>query len=453
MNKREFRNYMLSGLGRCAMELRDEKRAAELKADVLWGCLNACSFDEQSEGSRSDYLYRLLSIYNDTEYFLPVLIDVFHRLRPESDVKLRQLAELLSRFSADGYSEAKEALLKKYGELLLALTKKRVCPIYDYTRDALEVLCVELVNLGGEEELVRTVSDLGGLFLKNHNYGASDFDWYCVNAEGTFGKRKFLALLKREAKRSEGAAAFYGSLSSAEAVEKPVFSKVMEVPSVGELVLAAKENGQFDIGKSVRFAKGATEEEALALAKEIISESDLKKKARLLSAFSYRGKSFPLSHEILIEYAASKNPLLCETALGALTNCRSNEVREYAKKLLLVGEHREDALIILIRNYTPEIKEFLLRELNKACVYYLGELDLHGVIMTVTHAHEMGVRLPKEFFLLVYEKALCSRCRYRAVRILSKHRWLPREIIEECRYDSSSDIVDFVNRYYPAKRA
>lgn len=109
------------------------------------------------------------------------------------------------------------------------------------------------------------------------------------------------------------------------------------------------------------------------------------------------------------------------------------------------------ALEMLLTNYRPEDKAVLLSGLSKLTVDYEDESDWHAVGLKILDAYQKKVRLPKECLLYIYETTLCSCCREYAVRELAKHRWLTADIIEECRFDSNSDISEYVNRYYPCK--
>ncbi|MBQ3490369.1 MAG: hypothetical protein IJA86_07250 [Clostridia bacterium] len=106
---------------------------------------------------------------------------------------------------------------------------------------------------------------------------------------------------------------------------------------------------------------------------------------------------------------------------------------------------------MLICNYSSDIKHLLLDELYKIKVDCKDESYWHSIGFKILNMCDQKVRLPKEFFNYVYETTLCSCCREYAIRALARNRWLTREMIEECRYDSNSNITAYVNRYYPLK--
>ena len=107
---------------------------------------------------------------------------------------------------------------------------------------------------------------------------------------------------------------------------------------------------------------------------------------------------------------------------------------------------------MLLCNYTPKDKRLLLEELYKLKIDYNDESDWHSLGLKILNVCDQNVKLPKEFFIYIYNTTLCSCCREYAVRELAKHRWLTSEMIEECRYDSNYDISYHINRYYPRNK-
>ena len=106
---------------------------------------------------------------------------------------------------------------------------------------------------------------------------------------------------------------------------------------------------------------------------------------------------------------------------------------------------------MLLCNYTANDKQLLLTELCKIKVDYRDKSDWHGIGSKILQVKDQNVRLPKEFFIYIYENTLCSCCRESAVRALAKRQWLTKKMIEECRYDSNYEISEYVNRYYRNK--
>ena len=72
---KQFKHDMVRGIGSCYIELDSSKNIDVYKEAVLFGLTNAISFEQQMEGTRSDYLYDLTLFFNDESYFVNGVID------------------------------------------------------------------------------------------------------------------------------------------------------------------------------------------------------------------------------------------------------------------------------------------------------------------------------------------------------------------------------------------
>ena len=448
MNKKDFKRYMQQGLGRCACELKNTENITKYKDIVLWGCLHNLSYDTQCEGTRAYYVYGLTTFFNDDDYFVVPIIKAFENIPRREDHTFSHFCELLGCFAEKGSTDAKNALHKKYGELLSALTNKRRSSSYDFERDNFEQICITISSMEGKDAILRIAEDMGRLFRENPRYNGSDFDWFfsCIDQET--GKRKLDALLRSESKKSQNILSFYENyIKSQEALKRIVREREM-TPSACDLENEVSSSGKLSAASRVRFTRNASAEEKLILAESIISEPDDYAKAELLSVFAHSSESFSLSHGAIIEYSRSSCEKLRDNAFEVLTSCQSEEVYSYARRLLADRECVNYAVKMLLSNYKKEDKQLLLDELYKIPVDYSNESDWHSIGMHILGVKDQKVKLPGEFLCYIYETTLCSCCREYAVTELSKRRLLTKEMIEECRYDSNHSISEYVDRYY-----
>ena len=426
MNQKRFKRCMQQGLGRCALVLQASDKIDAYKETVLWGCLHNLSYDTQCEGTRASYVYRLTTYFKDPDYFLRPTIAAFEKLPRRSDWLFSHFTELLQCFAENGSDTAKQALQQRYDRLFSALLNKRRFGRYNFERGDFEKICLSLSSLGGIDALLKIANDMGRLFRKNPYYCGYNFGWFCLAMSNQIGEKKFHAILRKEAKSSENIDRFYQDYLKSAEEARSIVRKPIEIPS-------------------------AEDAEKIKLAEAALAETDLDIKAELLSAFSFRDKSFPLSHEAIIEYSRSAHEHLREVAFGILENCQSEIVRDYALTLLAEERHKTGALRMLICNYAPEIKVLLLDELYQNKINDRTEADRHSIGFKILNVCDQNVPLPKEFFIYIYETTRCSCCRESAIRALAKRGWLTREIIEECRHDSNCEISQYINRDYPPR--
>lgn len=450
MNKKDFKFCMQQGRGLCHLVLQNEKDIAKYKDIVLWGCLHNLSYDTQCEGVRAEYVYDLTKYFNDEDYFLFPIIKAFESCSQRRDWLFEHFSAQLSLFAKNGNERASDALQRKYDQLFaILLTKRKFQSYYDFERHNFERLCVALRYFGNTDNKLKIVGDLGRLFRENPHYDCDWFDWFCFCLENDFGKDGLQTFLNEHSQKSENVKCFYESYLQLKKANsnrhKP--TNLAKAPSVEEIKNEIASTGRIAPISKVRFSRRADTAMRKELAKEALAEVDLDKKAELLSPFF--NCDFPLPHDIIIEYAESTHERLREVSLGILTNCQSDVVRDYALSLMAEENLKAHALKMLLCNYTPEDKQFLLDALGKLKVTYDDKSDWHDIGFKIRHLFENERDLPKEFLLYIYNTTLCSCCRAATVQALDKRQWLTPQIIEECRFDSNNDIRDYVNRCYP----
>ena len=452
MNKKDFKFHMQQGRGLCALTLQNQNDIAKYKNIVLWGCLHNLSYDTQCEGVRAEYVYNLTTYFCDEEYFVAPIIKAFTSLLNHKDYLFQHFCTQLSLFAKSGNADAKLALLQKYEQLYDTLLHKRSFKAYDFERDNFQHFCIILLPSCNEDYTCKIVRDLGRLFQENPHYDADELDWICFSIETHLGTRNFYRMLKHDSKNSKDVKCFlesYLQIAKKRKENKKRPKHLPQAPSAEAIKEEVSTAGRLSPIARFRFGRYADVDARKRLAEMALAETDLDKKAELLSPFF--NSEFPISHETIIAYAQSSHQRLREVALSALRKCQSMIVHDYALLLMEKGQHKEYALEMLLQNYTPSDKRFLLDALYALDIGYEEESGWHSIDFKILDLFESGKKLPKELLLYVYNTTLCSCCRYRAVETLAKHRWLTEGIIEECRFDSNDRIVKYINRYYSKK--
>lgn len=178
MDLENFKRSLACGLGRCYIELRDCADKKPYRKILLDCCLSNPSFDTQCEGTRAEYLYNLIKLFDDDGYFLTPIIGRFGRLDEEYGWEFEHLCDLVSEFAKDKNSVARDALRNMYGRLYSVLREKRDFDGYDFHRDNLERVIVNLVDVYGKDAFLCIAADLEKLFKHNDNYDRSDFEFF-----------------------------------------------------------------------------------------------------------------------------------------------------------------------------------------------------------------------------------------------------------------------------------
>ncbi|MCM1541248.1 MAG: hypothetical protein NC121_08300 [Blautia sp.] len=110
MTKKEFREAMKRGLGRCILELDQAEDAEKYREIVLWGCTHDLSYDTQCEGTRAWYMREMVRRLREERPFVDAVIRKLSQYRPNGGWEFSHYCELLGLFALDGNREALTAL-------------------------------------------------------------------------------------------------------------------------------------------------------------------------------------------------------------------------------------------------------------------------------------------------------------------------------------------------------
>jgi len=91
------------GLGRAYIKIKESPNSIAYKTLVMEACTSDMTVDFWSEGSKGNYLYNFVSIFNDPEYFLDAIVSRFWSNPPYT--LFAQLIDLLANFYRDGYKD------------------------------------------------------------------------------------------------------------------------------------------------------------------------------------------------------------------------------------------------------------------------------------------------------------------------------------------------------------
>lgn len=125
MRKKEFREAMMRGLGRCVLELDHTEDVEKYREIVMWGCTRDFSYDAQCEGTRAWYMRELIRRFPDEKPFVDMVIRKLTQYRSRAGWDFSHYCELLGRFAREGNRQALTALWRKYGELYEILKNKK----------------------------------------------------------------------------------------------------------------------------------------------------------------------------------------------------------------------------------------------------------------------------------------------------------------------------------------
>ena len=421
MTKKEFKEAMLRGLGRCVIAVQQEPE--KYRDLVLWVCKRNFAYDAQSEGTRSWYVYTMINAYPDKETFIDTTAEAIRKYRHNSGWDLLHLSEILMFFAMDGYESARQALEEKYQEVLTAMfsRKRRPNRVFHELSDLEQLGLVLAVD---SKSFLRIAGDFGRLYREKRYMCDGDFSWFVSSKGGQYKKT-----MERAAYKDENIACFFQRESAdiAEREEQRKQRKESFPDSLTGVRLSHWLTSKADQETVERYALAYREQKQPEL------------RAKALTAFSCC--SYSDDPHFIIEDTKSSCEELQNAAWSALENIRHPAVREFALDNVRRGIRTPENFALLATNYMLQ-DERVMEELLREMISQKDWDGVHAAGMDIYRAfrEESSIAHPKHLLPLLYEYNPCSCCRESALVYMSKHRMLTKELLRECLYDSNDDI-------------
>lgn len=418
MNKKEWKQTLLRGQGRCIQAVR--KEPARYERLVMWACSHEIAFDPQCEGSRAWFVYQLICCYPEPSLFLETVIQSIHHTPSNGSWKMLYLAELLYLFSLDGYEKAKTALWDTYEKLYTQLLMRKRMPKSTYpARDDFEMLCIVLAD--GKESVSRMAQDIGRLYRDGFSSRWYDFSWLYDSKI-----KRYRCSLEKMSKHNECIGAYLQGIKYFKDTDVWVHDKRLRQ----------------GIGLSLWLRNHADQTMLKPYVKAYVEQTDPNLRAAALQVFSRC--PFHDDPQVIIDDAGSKHSMLKQAAYHALFNIRHPMARSFALKQLQLGD--KDALYMLMKNYQDE-DAFMLETFVKAMVVDQRDTNgWHSIHLALLDMEQDGCKIPVSLLKHIYETTYCSCCREDAIRQMGKRRLLDDVILKECLLDSNDEIQTYVKQ-------
>ncbi len=421
MTKKEFKEAMLRGLGRCVIAVRQEPE--KYRDLVMWACKRNFAYDAQSEGTRSWYTYTMANAYPDKETFINTAAEALKKYRSNGSWDLLHLSEVLMFFAMDGHESARKALKEKYQEILARMftLKRRPNRVFHELSDLEQLGLVLAVD---HKSFLRIARDFGRLYKEKKYMCDGDFAWFFSSKGGQFRKT-----MESAARKDENIACFFQRESA-------------DIVAGEELCEQRKKNcpdGLTGVRLSRWLANKADQETVEQYAIVYREQVQPEMRAEALMAFSCC--PYPDNPHFIIEDIQSNCEELQNAAWRALENIRHPAVRAFALNNIANGIRTPENFALLATNYVPEDKE-IMEELLQELITKKDWDSFHAAGMDIYRAFHEGSSIPhpKHLLPILYEYNPCSFCRESALVYMSKHRMLTKEMLEECQFDSNDDI-------------
>jgi hypothetical protein len=415
------RDALQKGLGR-AMQWAMSRQLDD--APLLEACVRDLLFDVQVEDSRGDWLWRMIRAMDAADRFRVPILHALYELSDEPSAG--QLCEL-----ARCYAEAGDETFRLR---LYEIVEQK--PFADS-------------HWLGEEEIIRLDGDEAFLFaarVRGEGLAGREWEWdddaLVHDAIERFGEERVKHLLDRT--EDSALRTYREGWYEREAKDDrgPIIShrETMRAITVGEIVTAAESSG-FRFYPFRGWGMYADDADLAIVFHSLSAAREASAIANLLWVFSNRAA--PQYVARFIELCRHDDPEVRRRAHIAMEEIEHPYVREYALSELAEGICDHSVVGLFVRNYRRGDEHRILESLESPA----DECERHSLLMGLIKVLEANPDADcSRLGVLAYASTPCESCRFHAARLLLDRRVAPDWLVEECRFDSSEESRELVEK-------
>jgi hypothetical protein len=437
LDLQEFERALSLGLGRAILHLQKHD-AAPCQDAILRCCLHNTAYDTQVEGNRSDYLFEVIQLTKNLDFYRKSILDALNAASPSDENSRDAEHRMALAMQLVAENNDTEALQVMYQTYLRFFESERDFGVY-------HLLVADGVN--------------AFLFLLDpHKTGqyppkedASDFGYLLDSLEDDLGKEQVRQTL--DAAASENVA--LRELLDAIYTVKEQHAERRETKSnktTSEPKQSYAEIKPFFDGKPSGFSRwtnwaiNATEEDFKLAAFDFTMEDNARNLQKYL--YLFRVRPFPLDDYSKLFSLATRDESdqpyyerVARRAITALNEIQHPCVRQFA--LDSIGKRIDTGAMVGILQKNFEVGDWLLiQQLAQDLNSDRDETHSLGLsVRDIFKQHPSPDAIP--ILLQLYEHVPCSHCRYGFVRDLVSLNAVPDWMAEESKHDAYFDLREF----------
>lgn len=417
--RQRFKNAIKRGTGETHLLMKDNPKI-DFSRDIIKAALTNLSYDNQSEGSRADYVFELIELSNQKEKIRQAILKALSTERQDTWT-LDQLFDLAAKFAKQGDNEAKKAIYKRY-------YKKTIQGSEWVGQDA-------ILEIDGLEGLRHIAETKGKVILKDPE------EWEDSWTVDYFQEQNPSIKVYQELEKISESNKYIKTYLDTIKKHKAKFQK-RERPKYNYEIVTEKINSKAIVPLPPVGAKELSKTDIKKLADDFLNETDRLKLEKYMRVFD-RVK-YPYNYQPLLKLAKSKNKKedrLVEYATGALKFFTGADIREFAIEKLKKVKIPSDYLDLLVSNYKKgDFK--LLTEIVGRCK---NEHDIHTIVYGYINIYQANkTKECKEPLEAIYDKLTCGIHRADIIKILIENKVLSTRLKNEIKYDSYEEIRKLV---------
>lgn len=421
MNRDEkllFVDNLQKGLGRTFNYInRNEKE--EIKHDLLNACLHHLAYDPQSEGSRADWLFELITLTDDIEFYRQ---NIFQALPNTTDFwDVEQLYDLIAIWANKGSNKARQIIYETFAK-------------QEFNESWLGGK--HIIAIDGISGLLYVAEIVGMRLLKDDELWEDDY--LISEASERLGRKIVIETLEKESLSNPNIKAYLDAVKTNQnnlTVSKKQRSKTKRNIIELDTVLERIETVRHYRALLMKFGKYAEQTEIDRVFERLLKETRREQLTRYLWIF--RTRKLPRLDNRILELAKTNDEELQSSAIAVLANNQDDSIRNLAIELLQKQTTPYNKVLeLLINNYQPGDFKIIESILNTS-----SDNDFKHALCweLIEIANTQKTSELTACSLWVYENNPCSNCRKRILENLIELKQVPKPILTECLKDCSLD--------------
>ena len=401
--KNTFLNNIRRGLGKAYIELRDSNYKEEYLDTLIFACTHVCAYELIFEGPKSEYLYKLIKLYNDD--IQNKIKDIIVNSLSIKDIRglVFQKLDLLMCYFKDGNTDILNNISNYYYKFI-----KKTIKWDKYRLSAFEIVLIIMDRAFG---LKKTKEMLQFIKTKKLNYDY--FGWYFAIIRMRYKKDEKiqeLTNITNDFKENDDVFTLENLLNT----EDEVYA----------LIYAYKIN-EIEFNKTIDYLK---------------STDDIKNIKKILKSYFDIDNNIKnkLPIDVLFLLLEKYGDEVSNKVYNILMHYKSQKVRKLGLKLINDKKYLNYGLAMLFYNYNESDAKFIINAYKKVSFTF----DKYNFITseTIKFMDNRKKNYPEEILFINYQKSYDSFDREEIVRIMKKRNILSTSLIEECKYDFNYDI-------------
>jgi len=436
-NTEELERMLHAGMGRAILFLMSQD-LSQYRDLILDSCLHNHAYDQQCEETRAEYLYPLIKMSGEEEFYRH---EILHALIETTDMwDAEQLLDFAVIFARTGDAESREAIYEKLrrNDMDEPLYADEALLDLDGTRGL-----IFLLDLIGRDPKLMCRDDKRPLAPEDCVTLNSD-EILIEKAEKKLGVEEVRVALQKAVSEYPNVAvvidhmANYSPYWTAEEIvgrreEMRQDFVWRDAESIAIMTWEEVKRSPRSRGIAYRWVGGASEDEFRKAAADLAPAEETERLKKHL--FLFHKRPFPLDPDPLIRLVDHPDEWVVVRALTALELVRHADVRALFHRLVGDAKWSERAIGLLRSNYQQGDCELIVELLEKETDP--DRLDsMCGGAMHVYRDNPVSEGMRP--LLLVYEKTPCSMCRLTCIEIIEMIGELPEWMVEECLHDAYS---------------